>query len=211
MNRKMLLLLCSLMCFQMLWAQNRNNLHTISRREGLSNGAVNAIVKDAEGYMWFGTWNGLNRYDGSTMVTYIPGSSNNAIHNHVVREIYPSRNGQLWMLTNKGIALYDNENDCFYPFFNDEYGQINYENDISLCHSDQYGTKVAVYGRGIFRFDSIARHFVAIPFDASSQKASEKVKRLHAIANQFYCLTDSNLLFRLAENSLNPLIQLPID
>lgn len=210
MNRKMLLLLCCLACFHVLGAQNRNNLHTISRREGLSNGAVNAIAKDGEGYMWFGTWNGLNKYDGTNMVTYTPGGSKNAIHNHVIREIYPARDGQLWMLTNKGIALYDNKNDCFYPFFNNEYGQINYENDISLCHSDRYGTKVAVYGRGIFRFDSIARQFVAIPFEEASQKASAKVKRLHAIGDQFYCLTDSNLLLKLSENSLHPIIQLPV-
>lgn len=211
MNRKMLFLLCCLVCFQSLWAQNRTNLHTISRREGLSNGAVNAIAKDAEGYMWFGTWNGLNRYDGTSMVTYTPGSRKNAIHNHVVREIYPCRNGLLWMLTNKGISLYDNKTDSFFPFFNNEYEQINYENDISLCHSDQHGTKVGVYGRGIFRFDSIARRFVAIPFDDPSQKASEKIKRLHAIGDQYYCLTDSNLLLRLAENSLQPVIQLPVD
>lgn len=42
-----------------LKAQYNTNVHSISRREGLSNGAVNSIVKDAEGYMWFGTWNGL--------------------------------------------------------------------------------------------------------------------------------------------------------
>lgn len=159
--------------------------------------------------MWFGTWNGLNRYDGSQMVTYTPGSRKNAIHNHVVREIYPSQNGGLWMLTNKGIAFYDHKNDGFYPFFNNQYEHINYENDISLGHSNQQGIKVAVYGRGIFRFDSIARQFAAISFEESSVKTSKEVKRLHAIGNHFYCLTDSNLLLRVSENSLQQILQLP--
>src|SRR5664279_2395597 len=68
-----------------LQAQYRTNVHSISRREGLSNGAVNTIVKDAEGYIWFGTWNGLDRYDGNNIITYLPGNNSNSIHNHVIR------------------------------------------------------------------------------------------------------------------------------
>lgn len=91
--------------------------HSISRREGLSNGAVNAIVRDAEGYIWLGTWNGLNRYDGHGIETFLPGSGPGSIHNHVIREIYPSTSGPLWMLTNRGISLYDNETGWFSAFF----------------------------------------------------------------------------------------------
>ncbi|MBW6491090.1 MAG: hypothetical protein K0B15_07850, partial [Lentimicrobium sp.] len=98
-------------------AQYNTNVHSISRREGLSNGAVNSIVKDAEGYIWFGTWNGLNRYDGSSIVTYLPGNTPNAIHNHVIREIYPTRSGPVWLLTNKGLSLYDNIHDRFTSYF----------------------------------------------------------------------------------------------
>jgi len=83
-----------------LKAEYRTNFHSISRREGLSNGAVNAIARDAEGYMWFGIWNGLNRYDGSSIVTFIPGGSPFSLHNHVVRELYPTNSGSMWMLTN---------------------------------------------------------------------------------------------------------------
>ncbi|HET6556924.1 MAG TPA: two-component regulator propeller domain-containing protein [Prolixibacteraceae bacterium] len=210
MNKILFFLCCCLACLQGLSAQYRTNIHTISRREGLSNGAVNAIARDAEGYVWFGTWNGLNRYDGTSISTYLPGSKTEAIHNHVVREIYPTRKGPLWMLTNRGVALYDNRHDRFYPFFNNEYEQINYENDISLCHHDQHGTTVSVYGRGIFRFDSIARQFVALAFDKHSLEASLKVKCIYAIGNKYYCLTDRYQLMRVSENRLHKIIQLPV-
>ena len=75
MNKKIFFLFCCLTVYLTLSAQYRTNIHSISRREGLSNGAVNVIARDAEGYVWFGTWNGLNRYDGSNMVTYLPGNS----------------------------------------------------------------------------------------------------------------------------------------
>ncbi|MBC8006326.1 MAG: hypothetical protein H7X84_12695, partial [Verrucomicrobia bacterium] len=81
MKKNIYLLYCCLICFQTLPAQYRTNIHTISRRDGLSNGAVNVVARDAEGYVWFGTWNGLNRYDGTSIVTYLPGNQTKAIHN----------------------------------------------------------------------------------------------------------------------------------
>jgi hypothetical protein len=83
MNKQIFFLFCCLALNQTLQAQYRSNVHSISRREGLSNGAVNTIAKDAEGYIWFGTWNGLNRYEGSSIVTFLPGLKPFAVHNHV--------------------------------------------------------------------------------------------------------------------------------
>jgi signal transduction histidine kinase/ligand-binding sensor domain-containing protein/CheY-like chemotaxis protein/AraC-like DNA-binding protein len=202
MSKKIFFLFCCLTFYCTLSAQYRTNVHSISRREGLSNGAVNAIARDAEGYVWFGTWNGLNRYDGSSIATYLPGNKAFAIHNQVVRELYPTAKGPVWMLTNKGVALYDNTYDRFYPFFTNEPEQINYENDISMCHSDEFGTKVAVFGRGIFSFDSIARQFVKIEFEAASLQASLGMKRLHSIGSEF---------LRISGNQLQKLIHLPIN
>src|SRR5665811_1885586 len=85
MHGKLINLVFFFSLFLPISAEYRTNVHSISRREGLSNGAVNTIVKDAEGYIWFGTWNGLNRYDGNNIVTYLPGNNQNSIHNHVIR------------------------------------------------------------------------------------------------------------------------------
>jgi signal transduction histidine kinase/AraC-like DNA-binding protein/sugar lactone lactonase YvrE len=210
MNKHLLFLILCFSVFTTISAQYRSNVHSISRREGLSNGAVNTIAKDAEGYVWFGTWNGLNRYDGSNIVTFLPGIRPFDIHNHVVRELYPTSSGQVWMLTNKGVALYDNYTNRFYPFFTRESEQINYENDISLSHSDTYGTKVAVYGSGIFTYDSLSKQFKRIKFDAASTKASLGIKRLHAIGPYSYCISGSNKLLKIETNHLEEIIQLPI-
>jgi len=211
MIKRLFLLFCYLICYQTLSAQYRTNIHSISRREGLSNGAVNVIATDAEGYVWFGTWNGLNRYDGSNMVTYMPGNKLNGIHNHVVRELYPTQKGPIWILTNKGVSLYDNQTNQFYPFFNNEAEQINYEKDISLFYSDEIGTKVSIYGRGIFTFDSIAKQFIQIKFDSASIQLSLSVKRLHSIGTELFCLTDKNKLLKIEGNKLIEMIQLPMN
>ena len=131
MHGKLINLVFFFLLFLPISAEYRTNVHSISHREGLSNGAVNTIVKDAEGYIWFGTWNGLNRYDGSSIVTYLPGNNPNSIHNHVIRELYPTSSGPIWMLTNKGLGLYDNIHDQFTSYFTSESEEINYENDIA--------------------------------------------------------------------------------
>jgi len=189
----------------------RINVHSISRREGLSNGAVNTIAMDSEGYVWFGTWNGLNRYDGSHIVTYLPGSKPFAIHNHVVRELFPTPDGPIWMLTNRGIGYYDNALNRFNSFFTNESEQINYENDISFCLTGEMGIFVSVYGSGLFRFNSETGRFEKLAFSGGSYLASLDIRRLHCIGDALYCLTGSNNLFRMKGNELREIMHLPIN
>lgn len=193
-----------------LLAEFRTNVHSISRREGLSNGAVNTIVKDSEGYIWFGTWNGLNRYDGSSLVTYLPGNNANSLHNHVIRELHPTASGPIWMLTNKGVARYDNIHDKFNSYFTQESEQLNYENDIEICHSDSYGTLVSVFGSGIFRFDSLTNQFSKIIFDESSIQVSRSIKWIHLMDNLPYCISENGKLFLFTGNHMQELLQLPL-
>ena len=210
MQRKLTILSLFFLISLSLRADFRTNVHFISRGEGLSNGAVNAIVKDEEGYIWIGTWNGLNRYDGSNMVTYLPGSNSNSIHNHVIRELYPTAAGPIWILTNKGVGLYDNVHDRFTSYFTKESEQINYEVDITICHSDNYGTFASVLGSGIFRFDTITRQFSKIDFDEASRKASLSIKRIHLADNHVYCITADGNLFLLTGNHLQKILVLTL-
>src|ERR1700712_5946468 len=52
------------------FAQNVEFEH-ITDRDGLINNSVTAIIKDSEGFMWFGTFNGLSRYDGYSFTHYV--------------------------------------------------------------------------------------------------------------------------------------------
>lgn len=210
MARKLLILLLLSVISLGISAQYNGNVHSITKRDGLSNGAVNTIARDSEGYMWFGTWNGLNRYDGNNIVTFLPGTGQWSIHNHVVRELYPSMSGPVWMLTNKGISRYDNAGNRFYSFFTNEPEQINYESDISLAHSDKRGTLAAVFGSGVYLCDTAAGVFNKIQFDGSSVNDSRTIKRLHTIGEATYCITGNNRLLTIDGNRLNEVLSLPV-
>jgi ligand-binding sensor domain-containing protein/signal transduction histidine kinase len=211
MLKRLLLAVWLLLPWMATMAGHRINVHSISRREGLSNGAVNTIAMDAEGYVWLGTWNGLNRYDGSHIVTYLPGSKPYAIHNHVVRELYPTTEGPIWMLTNRGVGFYDNATNRFHSFFTNESEQINYENDISLSITADQEIYAAVYRNGVFRYNRNTCQYDKIDFSAGSYLASLEIKRLLSIANTVYCITGSDQLMEIRGNELREILHIPIE
>jgi len=73
--------------------------------DGLSHNSVYAIHQDREGFMWFGTLDGLNRYDGYEFVIYRhdPTDSTSLSHN-LVRTIFEDADGTLWIGTQDGIS-----------------------------------------------------------------------------------------------------------
>ncbi|HKJ42118.1 MAG TPA: two-component regulator propeller domain-containing protein [Sunxiuqinia sp.] len=85
-------------------AQTQLNFNHLSIEDGLSNNSVSCIFQDREGYLWFGTLNGLNRYDGQHFKTYhnVPGDST-SISNNKIRTITQDGLGYIW------IQTYDNQ------------------------------------------------------------------------------------------------------
>jgi len=100
--------------FNVLPAQNTVGFKHIDNEDGLSGNSVLTIHQDYEGFMWFGTRYGLNKYDGYEIVNYynIPNNTNTINSNHV-NKIFEDSNNNLWVLTNNGICKYDRLNDVF--------------------------------------------------------------------------------------------------
>ena len=82
--------------------------------QGLSNGYVNAILQDSRGFIWIGTANGLNRFDGITFKTYrsdikdsttIPGSG--------VTSLTEDQHGNIWVMTSNALCVYNRKKDNF--------------------------------------------------------------------------------------------------
>ena len=80
----------------------------ITNEAGLSNSSINCIYQDSSGLMWFGTWDGLNIYNGTSFRVYKPESKNNkSISNNIIRSIVEERKGVLWIATDDGINRFD--------------------------------------------------------------------------------------------------------
>lgn len=80
----------------------------ISVDEGLSQSTVFSIAQDTLGFMWLGTQDGLNRYDGRTFILYSPVNGNpNSLQSNYIRSVFLDKQGTLWVGGNKGISKYD--------------------------------------------------------------------------------------------------------
>ncbi|MEZ9821468.1 EAL domain-containing protein [Shewanella sp. 10N.286.45.A1] len=74
--------------------------------EGLSQSNLTSIVEDDDGYVWVGTLNGLNRYDGKHFRHYFP-SERNELASAFIRSLYISQSGSMFIGTDKGLSVYD--------------------------------------------------------------------------------------------------------
>jgi ligand-binding sensor domain-containing protein len=96
-------------------AQNKNiKFSSYSTSEGLSNDNVNTICIDSRGFLWAGTWNGINRWDGKQFTVYKHSEKkkNSLVHDFVMGCIEDSKK-RLWVYTVYGLSLYRPEIDGF--------------------------------------------------------------------------------------------------
>lgn len=144
--------------YSLLAQYNHIEFDHYTTKDGLSNGYVSAILHDSKGFMWIGTMNGLNRFDGINFKSYyndpndsttIPGSSINAICEDSL--------GNLWLLSSNGLCVYDREMDHFHQikiFFDNNqtpvtflhHGIIDERGDLWISFANQGVARIKIYG-----------------------------------------------------------------
>ena len=86
----------------------------ISVADGLSQGMVNDILQDEDGFMWFATADGLNRYDGRQFRSFRRNAYNPySLPSNVVSDIYTDPAARLWVVTTLGISIFDKKTERF--------------------------------------------------------------------------------------------------
>ncbi|MFY9154364.1 MAG: two-component regulator propeller domain-containing protein [Prolixibacteraceae bacterium] len=82
--------------------------------EGLAQNTVDCIFKDNQGFMWFGTWNGLCRYDGYNFKTYQKNSQPDGLPDNFIRTVTQDLYGDLWIGTANGLIVFNTEKEKFF-------------------------------------------------------------------------------------------------
>ena len=122
MNRTLLILQLVLLLLGAPWLQAQDIRFTnITMEDGLSQTTVFSIIQDRQGFMWFGTEDGLNKYDGYNFTVYSNFSlDERSLSNNTILCLFEDRDGLLWIGTNDGgLNVYDREHDKFRSFKND--------------------------------------------------------------------------------------------
>ena len=99
---------------------NKNNLffENISVNDGLSHSDVNAVVQDKEGFIWFGTYNGVCKYDGNRMKIYR--NNNSALSNNRILSLYVAHDSLLYIGTEAGgLNIYHSDTEKIESYLHD--------------------------------------------------------------------------------------------
>jgi signal transduction histidine kinase/ligand-binding sensor domain-containing protein len=146
----------------------------LGTEQGLSHSNVICMLQDSRGFMWFGTWEGLNKYDGYTIKVYKndPLDRNSICHNYI-NSIIESRNGDLWIGTEGGgISRFDRNREQFTSFINKpSNGNSLCNNSVQNIIEDKEGALWIATSDGLDRFDRAKNsfeHFRHDPRDSNS-------------------------------------------
>ncbi len=129
------------------------NLKTenIKRVKGLSQNMVNTIMQDSQGYMWFGTWDGLNRYDGYDFIIY---NKLDGMSNPTINTLLEDDEGVIWAGTQDGLNRFEQETKNFSVIKNIP-GESNSlsNNTINHIFQDRKGYLWISTVQGLNRYD----------------------------------------------------------
>lgn len=145
----------------MLWAvcpltqaQNDPVFSFLTVEDGLSNNWVKAILKDHDGFMWFGTFNGLNRYDGQSFQTFHPNDSS-GLSDQFIESLAEDAWGRLWVGTfSGGLCRFDRLTERFAPHTHAPDDPRSIRSNRVLCIlPDSAGNLWIGTDQGLDRFD----------------------------------------------------------
>ena len=127
----------------------------LNKMDGLSQNSVFSIAQDKQGFMWFGTRDGLNRYDGYKMVVYRQKESDStAIAGNDIRCLYyDDQKEQLWIGTSTGLSLYRSAQDDFINFLPGEQPGALLGGSIRTILCDRQGRLWVGTNRGLHLYN----------------------------------------------------------
>lgn len=146
-------------------AENKYYFQNLNIHDGLSQNTVNAILQDRKGFMWFGTKDGLNRFDGHSFREYKYKFLNQySLGNNFITKLYEDAEGRIWVGTDAGLYVYFPERDAFERFDRQSAQQTRIEHTVSMIAGDSSGRIwFAVEAQGLFCYDHKQQTFVNYP------------------------------------------------
>ena len=105
---------------------HNNRFNNIALKDGLSHSLVTSLIEDNKGFIWIGTQDGINRYDGYSMKVFNAGDGNRNPKYNWTNSLFNDSHSQIWMLFDgEGVQRYDPEKEIFF----------NYTNNPNNAHS----------------------------------------------------------------------------
>jgi ligand-binding sensor domain-containing protein/signal transduction histidine kinase len=144
----------------------------ISSSQGLSEVRVSDIVQDDQGFIWFGTWNGLNRYDGYNFKVFKHDPERQeSLSGVFISSLFKDRAGTIWVGTDQFLDRFDPLTEKFIHYHFDVPDSSGLPTTVNQISQDSSGMLWLSTRKGLFRLDPVTgktKHFYHDPGDPSS-------------------------------------------
>jgi signal transduction histidine kinase/ligand-binding sensor domain-containing protein/DNA-binding response OmpR family regulator len=125
---------------------------------------INSVIQDRTGYLWFGTWGGIENYDGYNFTAYKQEPDNpNSIKNQFVNTLYEDKEDNIWIGTEFGLEKFNKTTGNFshympYP----PNTEPEWDNVVSSICEDKFGMLWVGTDDGLYNFDKKSEKFICI-------------------------------------------------
>ncbi len=155
----------------------------LTLEDGLSQSIISDINQDKNGYMWFATEDGLNKYDGYSFRVFRNELGNHSsISINSIQTIFEDDEGLLWIGTYGGLNVFDPDTEEFTRYFFDPDNPSSLShNNISDITQDHLGNIWIATNNGLNKFDKKNKYFERYYFQVSDNSYAEHSNHLNAL------------------------------
>ncbi|HSB94590.1 MAG TPA: two-component regulator propeller domain-containing protein, partial [Flavitalea sp.] len=145
-----------------LHAQPQYVFNRISNREGLVSNYVYSIIQDRKGFWWFGTANGLQRYDGRKIIMFKAGpDTEDYLPSQAISQLFEDKSGKFWVRCGSEVGLFDPTTFRYRRATIKITGEVAPRAEYSLWQSPDGQVIVTIRNHGFYTYDSSSHSFHA--------------------------------------------------
>ncbi|RKY93557.1 MAG: hypothetical protein DRQ13_09300, partial [Ignavibacteriae bacterium] len=180
----------------------------ISTEQGLSHRNVNCVMEDSYGFLWIGTADGLNRYDGYEFVVYKNDIwDTTSLSSPIISILTEDEEGNIWVGTPNGLNLYQRQSDSFVRYTHDPENEYSIDsiNAIIIDRNNSNYIWIGTDGGGLNLFDKELQRFYSFkhnPENDNSLSGNKVLSLFQDSFGDFWIGTDHAGLNRINLNSI---------
>lgn len=191
----------TLLVFNVYASMTNIRFESISIDEGLSQQSVHTIFQDSKGFMWFGTQEGLNRYDGVSFTIFKPEVNNDeSISDPWITSISEDKHGYLWVATANGVNKFDRKTGKFSRYLANEGNKGINHKKANFVLTDQNNTVWVATRKGLNKYIRNEQGFSPYNFLAADGQSLNILTMAEDIAGNLWLGTSK---FGLAKFNTN--------
>jgi signal transduction histidine kinase/ligand-binding sensor domain-containing protein len=182
--------------FDLAAQDNTSQFWHINSETGLSQNHVSCMLQDKEGFIWIGTFYGLNRFNGNDIKVFTKNNNPGSLSGNMIASLFEDKDGFIWVGTTGGLDKYDKRTDAFTKIVTAEGKNLSDNNiirDILQDKSDNIW--FSTLSRGVMKYNTKLKKLSVFNVANYRNISSNSILGLILIKDKLWVCSDSGVFF----------------